>query len=377
MRKQFSFFCLEKRHWLIALLSLLACVDPIDFEVPPAEEQLVVEGNITDGPGPYYVKLSKAMSIDGVTQTPSPVAGAEVTLFDDRGQSELLEEQAQGLYLTKGAIRGTVGHRYHIRIETEGKIYESEPDVLNPVGEITNIRYEYEARTKQMQFGEVADDIFNIYIDADAGPLTENFVRWRFTGTYKVLTNPELHRTLALEFWYDTPLPCSGYVIAPVAPAGELRKERECTCCTCWVNQYETAPQLSDMQLIDGSEFRNMKVGEVPINGATFHDKYLVQVEQLSLSRTAFDFFRLLRAQKEGAMSLFLPPSAEIISNVKSINNSLPVAGIFYASAVTRKTLYILPESVPYPPPPIYFSTDECYVYYNNATTEKPEGWLD
>lgn len=377
MRKKLTILRIEKRHWLIALLSLLACVDPIDFDLPAAHEQLVVEGQITDAPGPYQVKLSKAMSIDGVSGTPEPVLNAHVTLFDDHGQSELLEEQAPGSYFTKGIMRGKIGHSYFIRIETEGKIYESVPDLLNPVGEVTNIRYEYEARTKQMPFGEVDDNIFNVYIDAEAGPLSENFVRWRFAGTYKVVTNPELHMTLALEYWYMTPLPCSGYVVIPFIPGGKLDKRTECTCCTCWVNQYETAPQLSDMQLIDGSEFRNIKVGEVPINGATFHDKYLVQVEQVSLSRTAFDFFRLIRAQKEGAMSLFQPPSAEIISNVKAINHASPAAGIFYASAVKLKTVYIFPEDVPYPPPPIYFSTDECYVYYDNATTDKPEGWLE
>jgi hypothetical protein len=376
MRVKLRYSGIEKRHWIIVLLSLLACVDPIDFEVPPANEQIVVEGQITDEPGPYAVKLSRALSVDGETRVPEAILNAQVTLFDDNGSSEALVEQGDGIYTTTGLIQGEVGHRYHIRIETEGKIFESEPDLMTPVGEVTSIRYEYEARTKQLEYGEFPDDIFNIYIDAEAGPLAENLVRWRFKGTYKVLTNPELHMTLALEFWYPTPLPCSGHVILAV-PGAPLVKQSECTCCTCWVNQNETAPQLSDMQLIDGSEFRNIKVGEVPINSATFFDRYLVEVEQISLSRTAFDFFRLIRAQKEGTMSLFQPPSAQIISNVKAINNSIPVAGIFYASSVKLKTLYILPDAVPYPLPPIDFVTTECYSYYENASTEKPVQWKD
>lgn len=366
-----------RRHWIVVMLSLLACVDPIDFEVPPANEQIVVEGQITDAPGPYHVKLSKALSIGSYIRSPEPLLNAQVTLFDDEGRSETLIEQGGGLYSTAGLIRGEVGHRYHIRIETQGKIFESEPDLLSAAGSVTDIRYEFEARTKTLSFGDVRDDIFNIYIDADAGPPGENFVRWRFTGTYKVITNPELHETIALEFWYKTPLPCSGYVVIPFIPGGKLDKRTECTCCTCWANHYESAPQLSDTQLINGSEFRNVKVAEVPINTATFYDRYLVQIEQISLSRNAFEFFRLIRAQKEGTMSLFQPPSAEIIGNLKAVNNSTPIAGLFYASSVTLKTLFILPNAVPYPLPPINLATQECYTYYDHASTEKPALWED
>lgn len=365
----------QKKIWSSLLLTLLACVDPIDFDVPPANEQLVAEGFITDGAGPYSVKLSRAISINESPQTPEPVTGARVTLFDDQGTSEVLVDQGNGLYLTEGAIKGESGHRYHIRIETEGKVYESEPDLLNPVGAVTAIRYEYETRTKLEPFGERKDDIFNIYIDSDAGDAAEKFVRWRFTGTYKVLTNPELHETLALEFWYKTPLPCSGYVVIPFIPGGKLDKRSECTCCTCWANHYESTPQLSDTQFVKGGRFNNVKVGEVPINSATFYDRYMVQVEQISLSRAAFDFFEQVREQKTGALSLFQPPSAEIKGNIHAVNHSGAVVGLFYASAISSKTIFITPDAVPYPLPPINFSTDECYKYYENASTTKPALW--
>lgn len=368
---------LRRRHWVASLLLLLACVDPIDFEVPPAFEQIVVEGQITDKPGPYSVKISRAVSVSEQAQTPGPVTGAQVTLFNDEGASEPLVDQGNGLYLTSGAMQGRVGHRYHIRIEVDGKVFESEPDLLNPVGEVTAIRYEFEARTKTLPYGEFKDDVFNIYIDSDAGPAQEKFVRWRFTGTYKVLTNPELHETLALEYWYKTPLPCSGYVVVPFIPGGRLEKRSECTCCTCWANHYEPAPQLSDTQFVEGGKFNNIKVGEVPINSASFYDRYLVHVEQISLSQAAFDFFRLVRAQKEGALSLFQPPSAEIKGNVSAIGNSTPVVGLFYASAITSKVIFLKSDVVPYNLPPIDFSTDECYKYYENASTTKPALWED
>lgn len=378
MRTFLKYRLIWKRQWLAGLLLLLACVDPIDFEVPPAYEQIVVEGQITDAPGPYSVKISKAISISEEPETPEPIANAQVTLFDDKGSSEVLTSQGNGLYLTSGLIQGQVGNRYYIRIEVDGEVFESEPDLLNPVGEVSEIRYEYEARMKSTPQGESRDDRFNIFIDASAGSLEQNFVRWRFTGTYKVLTNPELHETwLQGEFTYKTPLACSGYVVVPFIPGGKLEKRSECTCCTCWANHYETAPQLSDTQFVKDGKFNNIKVGEVPITTATFYDRYLVYVEQISLSRTAFDFFKLIREQKEGALSLFQPPSAEIKGNIHAVNNATPVVGIFYASSITSKKIFIGRDAVPYNLQPINLATEECYKYYENASTEKPARWED
>ncbi|HEY0741052.1 MAG TPA: DUF4249 domain-containing protein [Chryseosolibacter sp.] len=368
-----------KRPWLAGLLMLLACVDPIDFEVPPAYEQIVVEGQITDAPGPYSVKLSKAISISEKPETPEPITNALVTLFDDKGSSEVLTSQGNGLYLTSGVMRGQVGNRYHIRIELDGKIFESEPDLLTPVGEVKEIRYEYEGRMKTSPQGEQQrDDRFNIFIDADAGPGEEKFVRWRFMGTYKVVTNPELHMTwLQGEFYFKTPLECSGYVVVPFIPGGKLEQRTECTCCTCWANHYETAPQLSDTQFVKDGKFNNVKVGEVPITTATFYNKYLVYVEQISMSRSAFEFFKLIRQQKEGALSLFQPPSAEIKGNIRAVNTATPVVGIFYASSISSKKIFINRDAVPYNLQPIDLATEECYHYYENASTEKPTLWED
>jgi len=113
----------------------------------------------------------------------------------------------------------------------------------------------------------------------------------------------------------------------------------------------------------------------VPVNNATFYKKYMVQVEQMSLSRKAFEYFRMIRSQKEGASSIFQPPSGEIRGNVRATNSSDPVIGLFWASAVSTKTIFIQKTDLPYPVTPITFSTAACYDYYPNSSTEKPALW--
>jgi hypothetical protein len=365
-----------KIRWLIVFTIMSACVEQINFDSPPAQSMIVVEGFISDSTGPYTVKISRALDLDADSSRRQPVTNATITLFDDEGNEEDLAETDPGVYMTGGVIHGQVGHAYHIHLETsDGKIFESAPDKIKPGGEIESIRYEFEEATEDKGYGELDADVFKVYVDAKTGSAGENFVRWRFKGTYKVFTNPELHVTFLQVSSYLTPVPCSGYIVVAALGGGKLEKIGECTCCTCWVNQFEEIPQLSDEQLISGNQFNNVEVAKIPINSSTFYDKYLVEVEQMSLSRTAFDYFRLIRAQKQGASSLFQPPSGEIRGNVSPLNSNDLVVGLFWATSVKRKSIFIPRGVVPYVLPPAVFVPDACTNYFPHSTTIQPASW--
>jgi hypothetical protein len=368
-------FLSAKIKWLTAFLLLSACVDRIYFDIPPAQSLTVVEGYISDQPGPYTVNVSKGLNLDADTSVRSPLEHAHIELFDDEGNSESFTETAPGVYRTGGVIQGQLGHSYHIRMETSGgKIFESDPDSIRPVGAVEQIRYEFEVRTVETTYGEVRADVFKIFVDAQASTGAENYVRWRYKGTYKVLTFPQFHEIFSQVSAYRDPLPCSGYIITPALGGGKLEKVDSCTCCICYANQFEVLPQLSDAQLVSGNEFKNIKVGEVPINPATFFEQFLVEVEQMSLTRTSFDFFRLIRTQKEGASSLFQPPSGEIRGNVRAVNSGEAVVGLFWATSISKKSLFIPRSAVPYNLTAIDSVAEAC-TWYPNSSTDKPALW--
>ncbi len=368
-----------KGRWLVVFCLVNACVERIEFNVPMAEFQTVVEGMITDSPGPYTIKVSKGLSLDADALSHAPYQHVKIRLMDDEGNTESLSEASPGVYVTGGIIQGKVGHSYHIVLETpEGNIFESQPDKINPVGELENIRFEFEARTVVRNFGEVEANVFKIYVDAQAGSGDDNFVRWRFKGTYKVVTNPEEHMVYNPPYTpYKDPRQCSGWIldVGPVGSGGILVQVDDCTCCTCWVNHFEDAPQLSDTELITNNEFKNLKIGEVPVNNNTFSDKYMVEVGQMSLSRSSFEFFKLIRSQKEGASSLFQPPSGELKGNVQGVNNSHAVIGLFWATSVRQKTTFIHRSDVPYPLTPIEYIAEDCRLRYENSSNIKPANW--
>lgn len=360
------------RFCLLSLLIMMACVDRIDFDAGPGgASQIVIDGFISDEPGPYTVRLTRSQNIDDNLRVAPPFSANRVIVSDNLGNVEELEEGEFGVYQTKpNGIRGMVGRTYTLRIENrDGTVYESSPELLRPVGKVDSIYYEFESVVPES--GPTRHG-FKIFIDAQSEGGTESFMRWKFTGTFRIETNPELHDVPCGESRCPDPRPCSGYVITNVG----LTRVADCLCCVCWVNEIESRPLVSDNQFVSGGKFRKVQVGFVEVNEFTFFDRYQVEVEQMSLSRAAFDFWRAVQAQQEGTSSLFQPPFGKAKTNIFPVNGGPEVQGIFYASSVNRKSRFITRDEVPVEIPDLSVVISEsCNLVFDFASTTKPLDW--
>jgi len=356
---------------------VVACVDPINIDSHVPASIVIIDGYITDDPGPYVVKIIHAFALEANASQSKPVKGAKIVLYSDKGESEDLVEGEIGTYETGGKIHGTIGNSYHITIQMpDGSTLQSEPELLNANGDIKSIHYIYEHRTTTKPWGVIDADVFNVFVDADTkiaeGGLS--YMRWRFTGTYKTETFPQLHKSTLQGYTFLDPWPCSGYVVDPAPGGGILRQDTVCTCCTCWVDQYESIPRLSDSELVSDGQFRNVKVGEVPITRATFIEKYRVAIEQLAITKNAFEFFKVIRNQKENTTNLFQPPPGRNVGNVtKSVDGDYDVVGLFWAASVRRDAIFITKDDVPYK-----LAVDSIPLpctYLANSSTSEPDFW--
>lgn len=363
--------------WIfIILVAIGACVDPITIKTPDATFQLAVDGSISTGPGPYTVSLFRASSLNEDLDRRVPVSRAKVTIADDAGNTEVLKEDPYGIYSTRAdGIQGVVGRTYTLQIVTlEGKVFESLPERIKPAGKVDSLYYEFEKREIVDANGQLQSaDGFNVYMDASSVPGEENLYRWRFLGTYEIETFPQL-RTIRDPNGavVPAPVPCSGF---EVNARGFLVRHFACECCTCWITQFEDKPLVSDDQFISGNKFNRVWVGFVPITRKTFyHDQYHVAIQQMSLSRAAFDFWRIVRSQKDGASSLFQPPSGKVRSNIFAKNGTEEVQGIFYATAIHEKSIFIKKSDIPYKVQAIDTLTTSCK-YLEFSTNIKPAYW--
>ena len=358
----------------LLLLIIDSCIEQIHIEAPDVSFQLAVDAGITDEPGPYTVNIFKASNLDADLDRRIPVSLAKVSISDDAGNVEVLKESSLGVYQTNAVgIQGVVGRTYILKIITkDGKSYESLPEKLNPTAAIEELYYEFEYGNKIRPDGTVvSDDRFNVYMNANSLPEGENLYRWKWTGTYETESFPYLKTKNVEGGPVPDPFPCSGFEVRNA----KLFQAKPCECCTCWITMFQSTPKVSDDQFIKGNKFNNVKIAVIPVTRRTFYyERFHVNVKQMSLSRSAFNFWRVVQAQKEGAASLFQPPSGKVRGNIFSIDRNEEVQGIFYASSVKEKSIFIEKRDVPYTVKEIDTLKTSCK-FLGTSTTIKPSFW--
>lgn len=378
---------------IVVFLILGACVDRIQLDITKSKYYgIVVNGFISDQPGPYTVKISKAFDIESKETIKTPLSIKHLVLSDNQGVSEELSKIDEGAYQTNATgIRGQVGKVYKLRVELlDGKIYESVPDTLLATGKMDSVYYSFKGTVNLDGATEYA---FDIFANSSLGNSSSNRFMWSMTGTFQSETHPELIGSrpqgcymLPGGFCNWVPL-CSG-LRSVGSPSGALAFERigPCECCTCWYNIFNSKPILSDDYFSTAQNFKRIKVHRIPINAWIFMHKIHVEVRQLSLTDHSFRFFKAIRDQKNAVNSLFQPLSGKIPVNFIQLNGGEAlIQGLFYATAISIKSRYITRYNVPnYELLPSLdalvkegIGLGSCLELFPNATNVKPEFWVD
>jgi hypothetical protein len=109
---------------LLFLTALFSCKKVIQIDLNSAAPQIVIEGEITDTTGPYFITLSKTVNFSASNDFP-PVSGATVQITDSNtAQTFTLTESSPGNYST-AALRGKSLHTYLLSVTAEGKSYKA------------------------------------------------------------------------------------------------------------------------------------------------------------------------------------------------------------------------------------------------------------
>jgi hypothetical protein len=378
-----------KNNLLFSVLLILiasACVDRITFDIGvPAAFPVVVEGYISDQPGPYKVQISKAFDIESKYSIKTPINVSRVVMSDNLGNQEELSQVNDGEYQTaQDGIRGIVGRAYSLRVELrDGRIYESMPDTLFPAGKLDSIYYVFKEKKNLEGASEYS---FDVLFNSSSGNLNNYYFIWKFTGTFRAETNPELANVERFGCTYYNgkcnwkPV-CSGLlnVASPDYPPNFIQA-KPCECCTCWYSIFNDKLTLSDNQLSQSGRFNNILLQSVPVNGWIFMHKLHVKVSQQSLTPRAFAFWKSIKDQKEAVNSLFQPITGKIPTNFIQISGpSSPISGFFYSTSLSEKSIYITRDDLPntniIPPTPVW--EDSCLKLFPFATNTKPDFWQD
>lgn len=361
----------------MALLFLVSdgCVDELKVPVLVQQHNLVVDGSITDEPGPYTVKLFLSSSIDQDLDRPEYVTGASVQIKDDLGNTEQLTEASPGIYATDAnGMQGEVGRKYQVLITTtQGKQYESALATLASAGEIETLDFTFKENVINPDDISKPQDAITVLLDARGTAGNPNLFRWRWTGTYRIRTFPELNeRALPNGLFVPDPLPCSGWV---VDPEFGLIQVDTCSCCDCWLNQYSNSVLLSNNDFVEDNKFNRVQLTQLPFDKRLFYEKYHLEVEQISVPEDVYQFWKLVDSQEEGAGDIFQPNIVKVKGNIRCTSDpDEEVFGIFAVSAITKKSIFIRRSDIPKRLAPIDTSFSDCRSYAG-AKNIKPPFW--
>ncbi|UII29600.1 DUF4249 domain-containing protein [Fulvivirga ulvae] len=106
---------------IIAVAMLSSCEKEISIDLNSSDSQVVIDGSITDTPGPYYVRITRSVNFNDANDYP-PITDAMVIISDDQGTTDTLTEASAGVYQTSKIV-GTPGNTYFLSIAALQKNY--------------------------------------------------------------------------------------------------------------------------------------------------------------------------------------------------------------------------------------------------------------
>jgi hypothetical protein len=357
-------------NYLLVLLILISdsCISELDLPVIVASKQLVVDGMISNQPGPYTVTLTWSSSVDADLSNAEPVAGATVQIVENDNNTFALNEVSSGVYQTTGDLTGVIGNSYKLLVETlDRKKYESVTSVMDPPGELRNVYFELKENSINQGDLTKPQDALYFYIDGESEGT--NQLRWRWNATYQVHTTPEFQVKFdpgSQSYAPDPPL-CSGYELIE----GSYQLTGPCTCCECWVTLYDNNATISNPE-ITRSSHNKVYIGFLPLESIYFYQKLLIRADQISLPDEAYNFWHLVDTQQESGSNIFQPNVVKVQGNMTSVTDpSEEVFGIFSVSGISTNQLAIELEDIDKRLPLVPIDSADCRIV-SGGTNEKP-----
>jgi hypothetical protein len=105
--------------FFIFSVCFVSCDKEINLSLDKNTSMLVIEANITDQPGPYFVKVTRSVAVTDKNVFPG-VTNATITISDNLGKRDTLIHTIDGVYQTN-KLRGAPGITYYLEVQVDGK----------------------------------------------------------------------------------------------------------------------------------------------------------------------------------------------------------------------------------------------------------------
>lgn len=331
---------------ILTALFITGCIKQATLNYRTPAPLLVVEGLLLTDSTPCKVTLSwSGLFNNAGAQQQNFINDAVVYVKDSNGDSTQLEFEGSGVYTSPGNFTGLVGHSYALGITlADGSRYASIPEKIQPVQKTLSVDSITEGSPLNLPglFGGM------VHITTQDPANEKNYYRWTSIDY--------VSRVTISNCGFNQP-PCYYY---------------------CYQPYNDPAIYIQSDQFINGSKLNFQPVLLTPYY---YYGKHYIDIKQLSLTKEAYEFWRLYQEQTTRTGGILDPLPAPVQGNIYSLDDSTRLAlGYFGASDVGSFKFVFAPIFIDtyltFANTYLYISYDGmCQDVYPNAIKNPPPGW--
>ena len=308
--------------FMMTVLPLLlnGCIESFDIQSSTSfESNLVVEATITNEEKQQLIRLSRAYQLD--TLGPNAESNAQVRVFDDTQNTYSFQESEPGVYTSTVAFAAVQGRSYRLSILTvDGRSYGSEPQLLEPGAEISNV---YAIR----ETNDLGKDGIAINLDAQGAGGSPAYFRYEYEEAFKIVA----------PLW----APEDVAVVNDAWPNFEYELVARENGPVCYGDRASTRIVLASTDGLESNNLERFEIKFLDSDDYIISHRYSILVKQYNQSARAHAYYRTLQefSQTENPFSENQPGFLE--GNIFYENDpNEKVIGFFDVSGVTTKRMF-------------------------------------
>jgi hypothetical protein len=319
------------------LVCLTACIEPFELDFVGNSSVLIVDNPIiSTTKKKQLIRLLKTLP-SKTSSINLPLSNATVSVLVNGTQRIRfleLENLSPGSYESELEFAAAQNTTYQLEIVlSDGAKYRSTEETLV---DVTPINRAYQL------FDETRRGMHKIYIDTQDPANQSNFYLWNWILYEKqpicVSCNA---RTRYEAFKVDEIGKCEQDVSEFVSDSGF---DYYCTG-NCWEILYSSSIKIFSDELSNGKELKGVEVAQIPYYSTS---NSLLVISQQSISKKAYNYFKVFNDQNFKSGGLTDTPPATLISNVTQDSGPiLPVTGYFMVSSQKEFRYVITKNDVP------------------------------
>ncbi len=301
-------FCL----FAFLLFSLSGCIEEYEADISSEDSDLlVVEGAICSGKLNKFI-LSRTQTVNS-HYAPRMVTGAKVSVRGSDG-SEYTTQEADGYYSCMiDGLNPDVG--YYLHIETDGEVYESEPQIplrTEGITEVVGVQYTPESNIDVLVTPAEPFD-----------PDKVIYYSWTYDETW------EVHPDYTTIWYFDTEN------MVPVYDPHQFPERG-------WKDASGTEILVASSQGYQGQHIQSLKLYDVDRGKERVFYRYSGLVHQRAISKAEYEY-ELARRQAGSEMGgLFTPLPSALPTNIHCLTSKKHVIGFVGCALNTSEYRFFL-----------------------------------